>query len=233
MRYSLSDIIDRQGYVVLDGSMGTGLAEKGFELNTALWTAGALVTAPELVRQVHLDYFEAGADCGISDSYQATVPGFMVQGYTREQAEGYIALSVRLLKETGEQWWQENGRKQGRPHPVAAGAAGPYGAYLADGSEYTGAYEISEEDLREFHRQRAHGADRQVDHQRHHLANSRGQSRPLNPHLRENSNSKYQHRVQDNVGEAASQEAHHGGFHPSHRLEDLLKKQPQHDDQGK
>ena len=78
----------------------------------------------------------------------------MVQGYTREQAEGYIALSVRLLKETGEQWWQENGRKQGRPHPVAAGAAGPYGAYLADGSEYTGAYEISEEDLREFHRQR-------------------------------------------------------------------------------
>ena len=154
MRYSLSDIIDRQGYVVLDGSMGTGLAEKGFELNTALWTAGALVTAPELVRQVHLDDFEAGADCGISDSYQATVPGFMVQGYTREQAEGYIALSVRLLKETGEQWWQENGRKQGRPHPVAAGAAGPYGAYLADGSEYTGAYEISEEDLREFHRQR-------------------------------------------------------------------------------
>lgn len=45
-RYSLTEIIDRQGYVVLDGCHGTGLAEKGFELNTALWTAGALVTAP-------------------------------------------------------------------------------------------------------------------------------------------------------------------------------------------
>lgn len=153
-RYSLTEIIDRQGYVVLDGSMGTGLAEKGFELNTALWTAGALVTAPELVRQVHLDYLKGGADCGITDSYQATVPGFMAQGYGRQEAEDYIALSVRLMRETGEQWWQEEGKAQGRPHPVTAGAAGPYGAYLADGSEYTGAYEISEEELRAFHRER-------------------------------------------------------------------------------
>lgn len=153
-RYSLTEIIDRQGYVVLDGSMGTGLAEKGFELNTALWTAGALVTDTDLVRQVHLDYFQAGADCGITDSYQATVPGFMAQGYTKEQAEAFIALSVKLLRETGEQWWQQEGKAQGRPHPVAAGAAGPYGAYLADGSEYTGAYEISEEALREFHQER-------------------------------------------------------------------------------
>ena len=153
-RYSLTETIDRHGYVVLDGSMGTGLAEKGFELNTALWTAGALVTAPELVRQVHLDYLKAGADCGITDSYQATVPGFMAQGYGRQEAEDYIALSVRLMRETGEQWWQEEGKAQGRPHPVTAGAAGPYGAYLADGSEYTGAYEISEEELRAFHRER-------------------------------------------------------------------------------
>ena len=153
-RYSLTELVEQNGYVVLDGSMGTGLAEKGFELNTALWTAGALVTAPKLVQQVHLDYLRAGADCGITDSYQATIPGFMAQGYTREEAEHYIALSVRLMRETGEQWWQEEGKAQGRPHPVTAGAAGPYGAYLADGSEYTGAYEISEEELRAFHRER-------------------------------------------------------------------------------
>lgn len=153
-RYSLTELVEQNGYVVLDGSMGTGLAEKGFELNTALWTAGALVTAPKLVQQVHLDYLRAGADCGITDSYQATIPGFMAQGYTREEAEHYIALSVQLMRETGEQWWQEEGKAQGRPHPVTAGAAGPYGAYLADGSEYTGAYEISEEELRAFHRER-------------------------------------------------------------------------------
>ena len=154
VRYSLKDLADRQDYVVLDGSMGTGLAEKGFNLNTALWTAGALVTAPQLIKQVHLDYFRAGADVGISDSYQATIPGFMAQGYTREEAAGLIAKSVQILRETGEQWWQEEGKAKGRPHPVTAGAAGPYGAYLADGSEYTGLYEVAEEKLRAFHRER-------------------------------------------------------------------------------
>jgi len=35
---------------------------------------------PELIKQVHTDYFAAGADCAITASYQATVEGFARRG---------------------------------------------------------------------------------------------------------------------------------------------------------
>lgn len=139
---------------VLDGSMGTALERRGFDLNSRLWTARALVDAPELVKAVHKDYFCAGADCGISDSYQASIPGFLAYGCRAGEAAEWIASSIRLLKEAREEWWQEEGARSGRPYPLAAGSVGPYGAFLADGSEYTGSYHVPERELRRFHRDR-------------------------------------------------------------------------------
>ena len=73
-------IIGQNGIMVIDGSMSTALEHLGANLNSKLWTARALADSPELVRQVHLDYFRAGADCGITCSYQATIPGLMANG---------------------------------------------------------------------------------------------------------------------------------------------------------
>ena len=42
----------------------------------------------------------------------------------------------------------------GRVYPLIAAAVGPYGAYLADGSEYRGDYNISVEELKKFHKKR-------------------------------------------------------------------------------
>ena len=84
MKVSLQDILDKSGIMVIDGSMSTALENMGLDLNHRLWTAKALAENPELVKKVHMDYFRAGADCGITCSYQASIPGLMSCGYTEE-----------------------------------------------------------------------------------------------------------------------------------------------------
>lgn len=152
MRFSLNELLARQGIVLLDGSMSTPLEAMGCDLNDPLWTARALAERPELVQKVHLDYFRAGADAGITDSYQATVPGLTARGYSEREAEDLIARSVELLLEARRIWRQED--ESDRPTPLCLGSVGPYGAYLADGSEYRGNYGVDDETLRRFHRRR-------------------------------------------------------------------------------
>ena len=72
--------------------------------------------------------------------------------------------------------------------------------------------------------------DDKVDHQRHHLPDAGGQRRPANPHLREGADAEDQHRVEDNVGDAAGQQGQHRLLHPAGRLVDLLKREADHDD---
>jgi homocysteine S-methyltransferase len=140
--------------MVIDGSMSTALEKLGANLNSQLWTAKALAQTPELVKQVHLDYFKAGADCGITCSYQATIPGLVKNGYTEEEAKALIVRSVSVLLEARDEWWQAGGKNSGRPYPLCLASVGPYGAYLADGSEYRGRYGISQGKLRDFHKER-------------------------------------------------------------------------------
>lgn len=154
MRTSLQETLQKTGVMVIDGSMSTALEQLGCDLNDSLWTAKALDQRPELVRQVHENYFIAGADCGITCSYQATIPGLMAKGHTLAEAENLITRSVELFLEARELWWQRSGRAEGRAWPLCLGAVGPYGAYLADGSEYRGNYGVSEDVLRDFHRRR-------------------------------------------------------------------------------
>lgn len=153
-RTTLEETLAVSPLLVLDGAMSTPLENMGIDLNTKLWTAKVLADQPEMVKQVHKNYFKAGADCGITCSYQATVPGLMDIGYTKEQAEELIAKSVEIFLEAREEWWQEEGEKAGHTWPLCLASVGPYGAYLADGSEYRGHYEVSEETLYEFHKHR-------------------------------------------------------------------------------
>ena len=154
MKTDLNEILRQNRIMIIDGSMSTALEALGADLNNTLWTASVLKDQPDLVRRVHYDYFRAGADCGITCSYQATIPGLMENGSTREEAEALIARSVTLFLEAREEWWKEEGEKEGRAWPLCLAGIGPYGAYLADGSEYRGNYGVSDETLIEFHRRR-------------------------------------------------------------------------------
>lgn len=146
------------GVVVIDGSMSTALEELGCSLNTRLWTAEILAEDPAKIKQVHKNYFAAGADCGITASYQASIPGLMERGCTRNEAERIIQSSVTIFKQARDEWRTAPETKKtaaSRPVPLCLASCGPYGAYLADGSEYRGNYGVSDEKLREFHEERA------------------------------------------------------------------------------
>jgi len=133
----LSDLLAR-GPVVLDGAMGTELDARGVDTRNALWSARALAMAPDVVREVHSDYLDAGARVITTNTYQAPLPALIRSGEDAVGARRVIAAGARLAKEAAHQF--------GKEHPeepvLVAGGLGPYGAYLADGSEYTGAYGI-------------------------------------------------------------------------------------------
>ncbi len=155
MRQTLKNILDQDKILVIDGSMGTALENLGADLNNSLWTARVLADRPELVKQVHLEYFRAGADAGITCSYQASIPGLMANGFTEQEAEDLITRSVTIFQEARQEWWDQEGKAAGRAWPLCLAGVGPYGAYLADGSEYRGHYGVSRANLEEFHRRRA------------------------------------------------------------------------------
>ncbi len=69
-------IAKHQGIVMLDGGLATTLENRGHDLNHELWSAKLLLEDPEAIRQAHLDFLSAGADCITTATYQATPPGF-------------------------------------------------------------------------------------------------------------------------------------------------------------
>jgi homocysteine S-methyltransferase len=136
--------------VVLDGGMSNQLESAGHDLSDELWSARLLAERPEAITEAHLAYFEAGASVAITSSYQATFEGFAQRGIGHEEAARLLALSVELAREAAR---RAQDRGVARPLWVAA-SVGPYGAMLADGSEYRGRYGLSVEELERFHRPR-------------------------------------------------------------------------------
>jgi homocysteine S-methyltransferase len=130
--------------LVLDGGLATRLEAYGRDLGGGLWSARLLAEEPEVVRRVHRDYFEAGADVAIAAGYQASVPAFTARGYGRAEAERLVVRSVELAL----------AERDAFGSGLVAAGVGPYGAALADGSEYTGAYDLDEDGLYRWHRDR-------------------------------------------------------------------------------
>lgn len=150
----LSEIIERQGRVILDGGLATALEERGHDLNDPLWSARLLIEEPEAIRRVHTDYLEAGADCITTSSYQASLQGFSARGLGETEGYTILRLSTELAVEARDSFWRLPSNRRGRIRPLVAASIGPFGAHLADGSEYTGAYSIDDDALHEFHQER-------------------------------------------------------------------------------
>jgi homocysteine S-methyltransferase len=139
-----------RGRLVLDGGLATELEARGQDLSGGLWSAGVLARDPGAVRDVHLAYFRAGADVATTASYQASFEGYARAGLSRSQTRDLLVRSVALA---GQARRQASAEDAGRRLFVAA-SVGPYGAALADGSEYTGDYDLDAAGLRRFHRPR-------------------------------------------------------------------------------
>lgn len=138
--------------IILDGGLATELEAQGHELDSELWSAKLLIHQPEAIVAAHRAYFDAGANCAIAASYQATQQGFMKLGLTADQAKALILKAVELAKTAKQQFLAANPDID--TIPIVAASAGPYGAALGDGSEYHGEYRVSDAVLRDFHQQR-------------------------------------------------------------------------------
>jgi homocysteine S-methyltransferase len=138
--------------LVLDGGLATELERRGADLSDHLWSAKQLLDGPDLIRLIHEAYYAAGADVAVSASYQASITGFASRRVKPEEARRLIALSVELAQEARQRFWDNAGRSAPqRIWPLVAGSVGPYGAWLADGSEYRGNYGVSRQALADFH----------------------------------------------------------------------------------
>jgi homocysteine S-methyltransferase len=146
--------LDRFGVVILDGGLATELERRGADLDDPLWSARLLVDGPDLIRQVHFDYYQAGADVATSASYQASFEGFARRGLNAREAAELIRQSVRLAQEARSAFWSDERRRVARIWPLVAASVGCYGASLHDGSEYRGDYGLTCRQLQDFHRPR-------------------------------------------------------------------------------
>ncbi|MCF6377739.1 homocysteine S-methyltransferase [Nocardioides KLBMP 9356] len=138
-----SAIADRP--VVLDGGLATLLERHGHDLASDLWSARLLRDDPAAVERAHREFFEAGAEVATTASYQVSFEGFGAAGVDRDEVELLLRRSVALAAAA---------RDAVSPDGWVAASVGPYGAVLADGSEYRGDYDLDVAGLRAFHRPR-------------------------------------------------------------------------------
>jgi homocysteine S-methyltransferase len=134
--------------LVADGGLATELEARGNDLSDSLWSARLLMDAPEQIRLAHLAFFRSGAAIATSASYQASFEGFARRGLDRREAAALMRRSVDLARAARAEMTGD-----GRARWVAA-SVGPYGAALADGSEYRGRYGLSVRELAAWHRPR-------------------------------------------------------------------------------
>jgi homocysteine S-methyltransferase len=134
---------------ILDGGLATELEARGHDLSDRLWSARMLLSDPDAIEAVHLAYFVAGAQVATTASYQATASGFAAVGLDGTTATRAIHRSVELARRARDRFSERMGRADGEL--FVAGSVGPYGAMLADGSEYRGDYDPGEAALRDLH----------------------------------------------------------------------------------
>ena len=145
--------IREQGAVVLDGGLATELERRGFDLDHPLWSARLMLTDPDVIKDVHLSFLNAGADCIISASYQASYAGCLANGMSENEVTEMLRETVTVAEDARREFLKTN-KDKSRLKPLIAASIGPYGAYLANGAEYTGDYYVPADELYDFHARR-------------------------------------------------------------------------------
>ena len=129
----------------LDGGLSTALENNGNKLTTSLWTGELILVNPSEITKAHLDFINAGADIIITSSYQISYLGCSKRGWSESKTDQALRGSTQLAKDAV--------LKSGKSVKVAS-SIGPYGAALADGSEYKGNYGVTKSVLKDFHARR-------------------------------------------------------------------------------
>jgi homocysteine S-methyltransferase len=148
-------------YRVLDGGLATELSftHKQIIDGDPLWSARLIHSNPDVIKDVHTSFLQAGADLIETATYQASVTGFIKHlGVCSTEAENLIKKAVNIARNARDSYWQLTDSSSGRTKPLVVGSVGPYGACQADGSEYSGRYveNMTIEEFVNWHRPQVH-----------------------------------------------------------------------------
>ena len=148
---SPQNIFHKKSRWILDGGLASELVKKGFDLKHPLWSAKVLYDDSRAIYDVHRSYLAAGADIILTSSYQASVPGFMKHlGMYRQEANETLYFTVEMACRARADHLEATA--SGLATDVLIGASvGPYGAILADGSEYRGDYDLNTPAVSEYY----------------------------------------------------------------------------------
>jgi homocysteine S-methyltransferase len=83
--------------LLLDGATGTELDRRGVDVSLPLWSAKALLDAPDVVEQIHVDYLNAGAEAIITNSFRTHRRSLAKAGFGDRAAE-LTRLSVDIAR---------------------------------------------------------------------------------------------------------------------------------------
>ncbi len=153
-RSQINRLVTELGILVLDGGLATELERQGYDLHHDLWSAQLLMTNPDAIGAVHRSYLEAGSMCITTASYQASIAGLVAAGIAATDARQILIDSVIIAKQAVAEFTGRPWEANDTDRPLVAASIGPYGACLADGSEYRGNYGVSRQQLTDFHAQR-------------------------------------------------------------------------------
>lgn len=133
----------RDPFTVIDGGLSTALELLGADISGVLWTAQTVIDDPALLEQAHRSFVEAGADIIATASYQCGTKQFEAIGLSNKEARDALASMTTIARRAVE----------GTSVSVAA-SVGPFGASLANGSEYNGRYGVEWQLVEDYHREK-------------------------------------------------------------------------------
>ena len=129
---------------LLDGSMSFPMEQLGYNLKNKLWTGMALISDPDIIKNIHKDYINAGADYISTSTYQVSYDRLQNMGYQSSEIKKVFQKSVDLVKEA----IKESGSKK---EIKIVGSFGPFASYDPNASEYVGKYNSTDDEIKNFH----------------------------------------------------------------------------------
>ncbi|QPG76825.1 hypothetical protein FOA43_004219 [Brettanomyces nanus] len=133
--------------LLLDGATGTELEKRGVDVTGKLWSGIAVLHNGEQLEKVYMDYLESGSELIETATYQLSKKALIELNLDPHQT---FQKAIDIAHNAQQKFLHQAGKKA-----FIVGSIGPYGAYLADGSEYSGHYgEINKEKLTAFHSDR-------------------------------------------------------------------------------
>jgi len=153
----IKEYLESGQLVVLDGGFGTLIEKRSDETigqKSRVWGASFLKTDPSLIKLIHLDYLQAGADIIITSSFKAHASGFAEIGVGEPEAFELCVKSTKLAQQAVHEFWSDESNRKGRVRPFVAASIAPYcgGFKHHSGKMYNGNYEESAEEYKNYHR---------------------------------------------------------------------------------